>query len=377
MMESNELHRKFDLKTADSLEKQRLRSDVGAGPARPCHLIDRAIEEFESNEFSESNESNESIGQQQTEPKNATVATCENLMSHARVLMEASEHRLAVNILRGLLIRVPDFPPALEKLGICFREDGRYEEALKCFRALNRLNNDMAQKCTAQMLIAETLYLSERDEMALAAYRELLKVAPIDGPSLFTIFKNIGNIHVRSGDFDAAEEFYNKAFALNPKSDVLMVNYGTLEIQRENLVDAVQRFRSAVEINTENDKGWVGLALVHRQMGDHDLAWANVERALDINPKNRTALRLAVDWSVADHKFSIAISRLQSYLNQDGEDAEMSFILTKIFTHVGRLNEARIEIERVLALDPAIDGASNLKSALDQELNRLSGLERN
>jgi tetratricopeptide (TPR) repeat protein len=105
-------------------------------------------------------------------------------------------------------------------------------------------------------------------------------------------------------------------------------------------------------------------------MGDHELAWANVQRALDINKRNRTAIRLVVEWGGVDHDFSIAITRLQEYLAIECEDAEMSFTLAKILTHTGRLWEARIEIERVLALDPAIEGAEAVKQILDRELSR-------
>jgi Flp pilus assembly protein TadD len=196
-----------------------------------------------------------------------------------------------------------------------------------------------------------------------------MKNVTSDASQLFEIYKNVGNIHVRAGDFESAEEFYNKAYTLKPDSDVLMVNYGTLEIQRESIEDAVQRFRCAVDINPNNDKGWVGLALVHRQMGDHELAWANIQRALDINRNNRTAIRLVVDWGIADNRESIAVERLQDYLEAEGEDAEMSFTLAKVFTHIGRLAEARLELERVLALDPMVEGAERLKKLLDREIS--------
>jgi tetratricopeptide (TPR) repeat protein len=251
----------------------------------------------------------------------------------------------------------------LKRMGLSLREEGRYEEALKCFRALAKTE----RKHEAQILIAETLYLGERDDMALAAYREALKTPVVDKKKLFEIYKNIGNIHVRASDYESAEEFYNKAYVLRSDSDVLMVNYGTLEIQRENFAEAVLRFRKSVEINPNNDKGWVGLSLVHRQMGDHELAGANVQRALDINHTNRTAIRLVVDWGAADQDFTVAIARLQNYLAAEGEDAEMSFTLARIFIHVARLPEARIELERVLALDPAMQGAEALMNALDRE----------
>jgi Flp pilus assembly protein TadD len=327
--------------------KSKPTSDIAAGPQRPASQLDQAISEFDRHD-------------------EATII--EMLMKHVGVLLIAREHRLAINILRNVLMRSPENQEALRCMGIAHREEGRYDEALKCFRAFAKALNSSE----AQFLIAETYYLGERDEMALASYREAMKLVIEDPRRLFETYKNVGNIYVRAGDYESAEEFYNKAYTINSQSDLLMVNYGTLEIQRENLGAAVERFRSAVAINSNNDKAWVGLALVHRQMGDHELAWANVQRALDINMSNRTAIRLVVDWSVQDQNFSVAISRLQLYLAREGEDAEMSFTLAKIFTHVGRLREARVEMERALALDPGVEGGEALAKILDQEIVRMN-----
>jgi tetratricopeptide (TPR) repeat protein len=340
--------------------------DHSAGFARPISQSAKAIEEFDRPE--------------QNSGGTKKSHSAEILLRNSSILMEAREYRLAVNLLRDLLIQRPNDPQGLLSMGVALRELGRYEQALTCFRALARTPN----KHQALVRIAETYYLSERDEMALAAYRDVLKTATENDLSggaaknaeLFEIYKNVGNIYVRSGDFEAAEEFYHKAHTLHPDSDVLMVNYGTLEIQRENFESALIRFRRAVEINAENDKAWVGLALVHRKMGDLELGWANVQRALDINPKNRTAIRLVVEWAVADQSLDTAISRLQEYLEADGEDAEMSFMLAKIFTHVGRLQDARLEMERVIALDPMIEGAMAVVGALDRELAKAAGAEK-
>ncbi|MEK7357959.1 MAG: tetratricopeptide repeat protein, partial [Bdellovibrionota bacterium] len=223
----------------------------------------------------------------------------------------------------------------------------------------------------AQLQVAETLYLCERDDMALAAYREVMKKGVADPQQLFAIYKNVGNIHVRAGDYESAEEYYDKAYTIFPESDILLVNYGTLEIQRGSWDAAVERFRQAVAANAQNDRAWVGLAMVHRTMGDLELAKGNVERALDINPSNRTALKLAVEWSIQDYEYGPALRRLEAYVSDaGGEDAEMCFIFAKLLVQAGRLSQARIELERVLALDPGIEGGDALARALDRELIR-------
>ncbi len=324
-----------------------------AGIARPVERLEEAISEFDQTPHDSG-----------LKPALSPQAIIEILMKNAEILIAAGDHRLAINILRNVLMREPLHAQALRHLGLSLRSDARYDEALKCFKALAKT----AMRTEGMMLVAETLYLCERDDMALSCYREVLKSVVSDQRQLFEIYKNIGNVHVRAGDYESAEEFYNKAYVIHPESDVLMVNYGTLEIQRDNFSDAVNRFRRAVDLNPQNDKGWVGLALVHRQMGDLELSWANVQRALDINSINRTALRLVVDWGVADGKLAIAVTRVQDYLEAEGEDAEMCLTLAKIFTHLGRLMDARTEMERVLALDPAIEGGEALAAALDHEL---------
>lgn len=289
------------------------------------------------------------------------------LMKNARVLAANNETRLAFNILRNVLIRDSDYAPALKMMGDCLKAENRFEEALKCYRAFAKIT----RSTEANAAVAELYYLCERDEVALASYREVLKSVVTDAALLFEIYKNVGNIHTRAGDFDAAEEFYDKAYTLRPESDVLLVNYGTLEIQRGAWNEAVSRFRRAVEINPRSDRGWVGLAMVHRTMGDLELAKANLQRALDINSSNRTALRLVVDWAAQDHDFSSAIPRLQEYVGGAGcEDAEISFMLARTMVQAGHLRDARLEVERVLALDPAFENADALARALDRHLNQ-------
>lgn len=296
-----------------------------------------------------------------------------DLMRHADVLIAAGEARLASNILRNILMRVPQHGVALFKLGCCFHEMESHEQALKCFKAVAKSQANETIKGRAAMRVADTYYILEQDAVALKSYREALNhIFKFNDLERFEIYKNVGNIFVRAGDFDSAEEFYNKAYIINPNSDVLLVNFGTLELQRENNSLALERFRKAVELNSTNDRAWVGLAMIHRTMGDFELALANLERALDIKPDNRIALKLVIDWGFLDGDLSTALRRVEKYVAtpKGSSDAEYCFYLAKLLTQSGRLNDARIEMERVLALDPSLDGADRLLRALDQELIR-------
>lgn len=295
----------------------------------------------------------------------------ESWVQHATTLFKHGEFRTAQTLLRHSLNQDPNHEAAIRLMAKCLEKSGQVEEAIKCRKALVRLYPSLGNK----LELAHLLYSLEDDEQAFQLYQEVLTTEALPEEFAFEIYKNVGNIQVRRGDFDAAEDCYNRAFNADSKSDALFVNFGTLEINRDNLEAAGERFRSALDINEKNDRAWVGLALVHRSKGDFELSWANLERAIDLNPKNRTALRLIVEWGVRDGRVQTAAERLESYLALDGEDAEMAFSFAKCLTLLGRLSDALLECERVVALDPEQAEALRLRRVLAERILAESGTQ--
>ena len=90
---------------------------------------------------------------------------------------------------------------------------------------------------------AQIEYQLGLDEKSLQSYFESLSVVEEERVELFEVFKNIGNLFVRKTDFESAEEFYNKDYSIKSDSDILLVNYGILEMQRGDLNKARDRFK--------------------------------------------------------------------------------------------------------------------------------------
>ena len=288
------------------------------------------------------------------------------LLNNAHILLEAGEFRLVQSLLRKVLAKDSRHPLAIKWMGDALRGEGRNAEAIKCYSELLRIEETTEN----HIRLAESLYESGQDDEALNHYYLALEGLRGDEPELFEIYKNLGNIQVRGGDFESAEENYNRAYTMDANSDTLLVNYGTLEIQRGDLQKAVTRFREAVEINALSDKAWVGLALVHREYGDLELSWGNLERALDINPENETALNLAIEWALKDGRLAQIIGLLEDYLQYRDQDAGKSLVLAKLLYSSGRYQPAAIELERTLTLEPSLSEAMTLKSMVDAELKK-------
>lgn len=199
-------------------------------------------------------------------------------------------------------------------------------------------------------------------------YLSALREPHVEGEVLFNLYKNMGNIAMHEGDLDSAEEFYNKSFTMNPDSDILMVNYGSLAIHRGELDLAVRRFRRAVEINSRNAKAWTGLAMVHREFGDSELAWANVESALDIFPGNESAIRLVAEWAMKDNELERAVRLIGNYLSVEKKDALLHLLQSKFLFFFGRLEEALIHIKASLSINPQIQDGYDLFEIIKEEI---------
>ncbi|HRO66568.1 MAG TPA: tetratricopeptide repeat protein [Pseudobdellovibrionaceae bacterium] len=284
------------------------------------------------------------------------------LLTNANVLLQAGETHLALNLLRQACSRDSKNPSILRPLAETLEACGCSEEAMKVREALSRYDYGFESVFNQ----AQALYRLNKDAEALNVYYEALSILSDEHPALFEIHKNMGNIFVRSGDYEGAEESYNKAYRINPDSDTLMVNLGTLEIQRGDKGRALSCFRQAVELNPSNDRAWAGLAMIHQEFGDHDLAWGNLERALDLNPSNRTAVHLAANWASRDQAPWRAIPWLQNYLSSVESDEEMSLVLVNLFCSSGQLELAQLESSRVLAWNPGRRDVAVLQERLRQ-----------
>lgn len=279
-------------------------------------------------------------------PTTIAVAT---MLTNARLLVKGNELSLALHLLRAASNRESKNPAVLRLLAEVLEKTNRHDEALVARRALARVDGGF--ETTFEH--AQALYRAGRDEEALAAYYDALSQMTEEHPALFEIQKNMGNVFVRRGDYDSAEECYNKAHAINPRSDVLLVNFGTLEVQRGDMGRSLEHFRRAVELNSANDRAWAGLAMIHDRFGDHELAWGGLERALDINPMNRTAVILAAHWAIRDQSPRRAIPRLQDFVSAGEADDEISLALVNLYCAAGRIDLANLETGRVLAWSPA------------------------
>jgi tetratricopeptide (TPR) repeat protein len=277
------------------------------------------------------------------------------LVKNADVLVKSGDFHLARNLIARGLQFYPKSNRLLRTMSDVAEVLEDFDLAIKCQQYLLKIqrDSDFLLKC------GQLLQKQGRFQEARELYFDFLAHNSVQEEKLFFVYKEVGNICVRDGDLEAAEEFYNKAFAINPLADALLVNYGTLELQRENSEQALMRFREALAVNKQNPNAWVGLALAHRTYGDLDLSRANLVCALDYDPYNKLALRLFAEWSVDSVDLRSVIERVDTYVEKHDQDFEFIFLLAKLNFIMGRFDKARFDVEKACMLN--LDSQEALK----------------
>ncbi len=337
--------------------------------ARPLNLRKQTIAEFDlelkRDSIQRENKAKFDIRTgSSAEPQSVANTEMAEHLANAQLLVREREFQVAQSLFRAALKVDPRNEIAIRGMAECAREQHQHEEAIHVLKTL------VSAHTTAEnyKLLADELFALEYNQDALEAYMRALTAPGIDESMLFGIYKNVGNVLLRLGDADGAEEYYNKAYTVDPDSDVLLVNFGSLALYRGQLDKALARFRAAVSINDKNDKAWVGLAMIHREYGDSELAWANVEKALDILPGNESGIKLVAEWALKDNEIEKAIRRIEAYLQVDVENAQMSMWLAKFYYFSSRLEHALVEIEKALYLNPELEGAEEVLGVIRAEI---------
>lgn len=240
------------------------------------------------------------------------------------------------------------------------------------FLRFKKENNSLLAKRALRKLVEERPFFQDvlelaRYEFESQSYTECLHVIDLalahrgsELQGLNELYRLQGASLIHLGQLEKAEDSLYKALEYPGDVDAVLVNLGTLDIQRKEWESATISFREAIRHNSSNDKAWVGLSLCHRFKGDHELAFGNLELALDIAPCNETALGLLLAW-YGDSKETAIYKRLSHYLTMGGENENLWLAFVELAFKKGDQFVARMELERLRLTHPEFIPAYQLR----------------
>jgi len=144
-----------------------------------------------------------------------------------------------------------------------------------------------------------------------------------------------------------------------------MLGLGSIALLRQDYIEAKEYFGKAAAMNTASDKAMCGIAISCWIGGDKENGYACYKKALALNPLNITALYSLVRASYELDTLDEAARYLSSYLERNPVNLDVLFSLGGVCCKLGRGEMARSCAEKILALDPAHEGALAIMNVLN------------
>jgi tetratricopeptide (TPR) repeat protein len=181
----------------------------------------------------------------------------------------------------------------------------------------------------------------------------------------YEINKELGECYLFMGDFDKAEEYYEKAVNSNGVHPDPYLGLATIAVQRGDLEKAHEHYAKAASIEP-GDKSLTGMALVEMETERPEEAFGHLDQALQANPENLVALFSMVRLAHVIERIPEAVIHLRNYLVLDPLKHEVRFSLAGCLISRDDTDEAREELGRILEHDPGYEPAKELLAQLDE-----------
>lgn len=284
------------------------------------------------------------------------------LYHNAQILIQSEDFHDALILLREGLNKDSFNTTLIDSCRTILFKLGIKEESLKLLEASQRASYSPEKSVE----LARVYVANEQNDQALAQLFDVLSQLIDDNDLLFESYKNIGCVYLKEKEFDLAEEYFYKAYAIKPSDDTLLVNLGVLEYLRKDLSKSLEYLRDAINNNQKNDKAWVGLAMAHLEFGDRDLSWSNLVKAVDVEPTNKTALILMNEMAESDSQLEACQVSLIKYLERDNFDEQMSHLLIHVFIKRNDFKNAQLESLKTYLWNPESSKNQELYNKITQ-----------
>jgi tetratricopeptide (TPR) repeat protein len=220
---------------------------------------------------------------------------------------------------------------------------------------------------------ANFLYARNRLDEAIQIIQENIQdIKTENDEDFFDLYRLMGNISLKLSDPDTAEDYYNICLRIDPKSDVVFSNLGSLYLYKSNFSKSIDFFQKSVAINPKNAKAWLGLALSHLSQKDSQLFWGNIVNAIESDPYDKKSIQVALDQALADFEYEVALKAAEIYLQKNPFDIPISLKFASLLYQVGSLDKAILEITKILSFEADNQDAITILKLIEAEYVRLA-----
>jgi tetratricopeptide (TPR) repeat protein len=167
-------------------------------------------------------------------------------------------------------------------LGSSYFDRGEYQ---KLVDAMQKAEKTIPKDYRIPFLLGLGYSRMEQNEKAIAALRRSLELKPDDINSLSTLAMTLDGMH----RYQESDSLYERALALDPKSPLLMNNYGYSLAERGLQLDRALRMSlQAIEAEPNNDSYLDTVGWVYFRLGKYDEAMKYISKAIGVGGASAT-----------------------------------------------------------------------------------------
>lgn len=180
--------------------------------------------------------------------------------------------------------------------------DGKFVDAYlmrsSCYHLMNAKKLALAdldailafapERADVMEMKGDLLHLMGQVPAALDAHRAALKLA---GGRKDTLLFNVGYDHMRLGQLDSANHYYQKTLEVTPTFQQARSNMAFVHLMQERFEEAAVGYRAELERDPRDHLAWSNLSYAEMRQGQLDSAMVHIERSIAIRPENSWAYR--------------------------------------------------------------------------------------
>ena len=187
-------------------------------------------------------------------------------------LMRMEKFSEAESAFEKALELLPDFKEAAYYSGVCAEKRGDYTQAEEKYKKALKLDSSYFEPKMALCLLTGEL--------------KNLLLLDNEFPDNYLIKANISKKYFDDGDFETATAYAKASYELEPYDDEIITFYASLLLQTGKNDEAEQLFESALQINPKNVSALINSANISSRKNNPQKAEDLYRRALDISPKD-------------------------------------------------------------------------------------------
>jgi len=266
--------------------------------------------------------------------------------------MQAGKLNEAMGHFEQALRLKPDYPEALNNLGVALDQVGRPQEAISHYEQALRLRPYYADP---YYNLGIALARSGRAREAVACYEQALRLKP----NYAEAENNLGNALVALGRVQEAIGHWKQALRLKPDFAEAHNNLGSALLGLGRVPEAISQYEQALRFDPDYAKAHYNLATALDKVGRVTEAIVHYEQTLRLMPDFFEAHYNLANDLVQAGKVEEAIRHYEQALRLKPDYAEAHNNLGAAFEQVGKPEEAMQQYQRALQIKPDYAEACN------------------